>query len=167
MFAQIQDGNARLLEGQPFEVGDIQYPGNIIYLWPEEDLAEIGVYPIAEPPAPPVGQVETSRSLTVVDGLPVWNATFGSAPVPVKVHKVWLIRVLETHGLMDDLEDDMDAAWAAGNKAIKRYWLAASDIYRNDPILVAFAADRQWPPEQLDAWFIQAAAYQAANASNQ
>lgn len=88
-----------------------------------------------------------------------------SAPppgVPAKVHKVWLIRVLETLGLMDDLEDDMDAAGAAGNKAIKRYWLAASDIYRNDPILTAFAADRQWPPEQLDAWFIQAAGYEAA-----
>lgn len=82
--------------------------------------------------------------------------------VPARVHKVWLIRVLETKGLMDDLEDDMDAAWAAGNKAIKRYWLAASDIYRNDPILTAFAADRQWPPEQLDAWFIQAAGFEAA-----
>lgn len=118
----------------------------------------------AEPPAREPGQFARLGA----DG--AWSIDTDGPPAPVavvpaKVHKLWLIRVLETLDLMDDVEAAMDAAWDAGDKSFKRYWLAASEIYRSDPMLGAFAADRDWSGEQLDAMFTQAAAYEAALAS--
>lgn len=84
--------------------------------------------------------------------------------VPTKVHKFWLIKVLEGLGEMDDIEDAMDAAWAAGNRSLKRDWLAATEIERANQLVNEFAAARGYTPEQVDGMFIQAAAYQAAAA---
>lgn len=161
-FALIDGSTAIPLRGQPFQIGDVQYPGNVIHLWTDEELASIGVVRVPEPSTAPEGQVETSRSLVLVEGSPVWSVTYGPKPVPTKIHKIYVIRVLETWGLMDTVEAAMDAAWAAGSKSFKRYWDAASEIYRNDPILAAFASSLNWTDEQLDQLFVQGAAYQAA-----
>lgn len=163
MFALVNNNTAQLLEGQPFEVGDVQYPGNIVYLWPAEDLAAIGVYPIAEPPPPPQGQVETSRSLTVTDGMPTWDVVHGPPPVPAKVHKYWLTKVLEAMGEMDDIEDTLDAMALGGNRGPRREWLTATEVERTNQMVNEFAASRGYTPEQVDQMFIQAAAYQAAS----
>lgn len=82
--------------------------------------------------------------------------------VPAKVHKYWLIKVLEALGEMDDIEDAMDAAWAAGNRSLKRDWLAATEIERANQLVNEFAAARGFTTAQVDAMFIQAGAYQAA-----
>lgn len=161
-FALVESSIAIALTGQAFNIGETQYPGNVIYLWSAEELAEIGVHPIAAPPEPPAGQIETSRSLAVVDGLPVWTVTFGPAPVPQKVHKYWLTKVLEAMGEMDDIEDALDALAASGNRGPRREWQNATEIERTNQLVNDFAASRGFSTAQVDQMFVQAAAYQAA-----
>lgn len=83
-------------------------------------------------------------------------------PVPTKVHKYWLTKVLEAEGEMDGIEDDLDALAAAGNRAPRREWQSASEVERANQLLNEFATARGWPSERVDGWFVQAAAYQAA-----
>lgn len=172
-YAIIKDQSVELLNGQSFTLPAtdnpedfIQYPGNVINLWTEEELEAIGVYPIPDPASPPEGQIEQSRHPAIENGRPVWNVVYVSTPaptVPTKVHKFWLIRVLETLGEMDDIEDVMHAAWEAGNRSLKRSWDAATEIERANQLVNEFAELRGKTSQQVDAMFIQAAALQAAN----
>lgn len=100
-----------------------------------------------------------------------WNGEVLSAPpppppqVPAKVHKYWLIKVLDALGYMDDVEDAIDAMAAAGNRAPRRDWQAATEIERANQLVNEFAAARGWSAEQVDAMFVQATAYQAASSA--
>lgn len=117
----------------------------------------------------------TEHAFIVQDGAGIgWNLADGvlvppppppppPPSVPSKVHKYWLIKVLEALGEMDDIEDAMDAAWAAGNRSLKRDWLAATEIERSNQLVNEFAAARGFTAEQVDQMFIQAWTYQNAS----
>ncbi len=59
-----------LLDGQPlqadrpFAVGDVQYPTNVLSLWSEAELAEIGVTRVP-PPQPTLADLKTQRNAAV------------------------------------------------------------------------------------------------------
>lgn len=162
--------------GAPVEItGDVVLNGVAwslasLGIIPAEERAGIGFALIVEPDPPAAGHYIASTALQLVDGAIVRVATYAEIPaptitVPAKVHKFWLIKVLEGLGEMDDIEDAMDAAWAAGNRSLKREWLAATEIERANQLVNEFADSRGKTSEQVDQMFIQAAAYQAA-ASN-
>lgn len=166
-YAIQKSGGFERLYGQPFVINDTQYPGNIIDIWPEEDLINLGILPIiSRPPSPPDGYIVSASELILNDGTLVETHNYVPAPppeVPTKVHKFWLIKALEAIGEMDDIEDAMDAAWAAGNRSIKREWLAATEIERANQLVNEFATARGLTSTQIDQIFIQAWAYQNAN----
>lgn len=55
-----------LTPGQPFTVGEVQYPANVLTLWSAEDLAAIGVTWQA-PPAPSLDQAKAARVEAVAE----------------------------------------------------------------------------------------------------
>lgn len=50
--------DAPLSSGQPFTVGEVQYPANVLDLWTVEELAEIGVTWVEPETAPMAAQLE-------------------------------------------------------------------------------------------------------------
>lgn len=119
-----------------------------------------------EPPTPAEGETPVWNGI-VWSLIPGWTPPAPPPPpVPPQIHKVWAVMVLEAWGVVDDVEDALDAAWAAGNRSFKRFWSAVGEINRGDPILGAFAANFGWSSEQLDQIFIQGAAYEAAAGTN-
>ncbi|PZR35781.1 hypothetical protein [Caulobacter segnis] len=90
-FAIRADGVLTPLPYQPFEVGGIQYPANVLTLWSPEDLAEIGVYPRIEADPAPAGQVIEAVTLELRDGVVYETPTYGPAPpsqVPARISEI-------------------------------------------------------------------------------
>lgn len=114
-YALVDGQRVELLSGQPFEIGEIQYPGNVIDLWSAEALAAIGVLPIAEPDPAPAGEVELSRALTLQNGAPAWTATYGPQPLPAEVpmHKILKAALITPWPGHDNLDAAIRAAFAS------------------------------------------------------
>lgn len=135
----------------------------------QKEINEFDAWPpnwvTVQPPTPAEGETAVWNGI-VWSLVPGWTPPAPTIEVPAKIHKLWAVMVLEAWGVMDDVEDALDAAWAAGNRSFKRFWSAVGEINRGDPILGAFAANFGWSSEQLDQIFIQGAAYEAAAGAN-
>lgn len=111
------------------------HPRNALELYSPEDLARYRIQHFAEP-AVPVGKAIKTRELVVdAAGLISVNVTFEDAPPPEVVE---LLRI--KIALLDAAKlDDVEAAMATAEDAIRIRWQSATEVHRDSAMAAAIA----------------------------
>lgn len=129
-----------------------------------EYLARFCIQEFAEVSAPPAGEVMSSRTLAVTNGVISVSAAYTAAPVvvPAAVSRLQvrleLLAVASPTTPGNTLLDDVQAAVdAQSDRQVKEYWAAADPFHRAHQTLNAMATSIGWSSDYLDGLFIAAA----------
>ncbi|MDP1642714.1 MAG: hypothetical protein Q8L59_11065 [Phenylobacterium sp.] len=127
----------------------------------EQDLILFGIHRLALPAAPE-GEVETARNVTVQDGVPVLDVTFGPAPpapipLAVDMRQARLKLLSEPHGEGTRL-DAVEAYVATQGRSVQIEWLHARELRRDHPLVGIMGVFFEQTSADLDQWFREAAA---------
>ena len=170
--AIVFDGEAREVTGAGFRTraadgSTIQHLPGALATYSEAERAAYGIFALSVPDAPE-GQVETGRALSVVDGEPVLDVTFGPAPAPtapaeVAMHKVHKAALLTPWG--ENGETNLKAAIEAAfellpppsNVLARIEWDKAPNLVRDGATTAAVVAILGMTETQRDELLIFAA----------
>lgn len=134
--------------GLPFTAGDIHYPANVLDLWTQAELAEIGVTWVA-PPGPTLDEIKAGRSAAVTAKREaVFAAGFSPASGPLQGH------TLQVRNDQDKINwltsaTSYSAAVAGGHGAVPG---ATFRTMANETVVTTFAEGAAIIVRDMAAW---------------
>lgn len=138
--------------GQTFVVGDVQHSWQVVELWSDADLAEIGVYRVAPATAPDGYQI-VSASIHRVNGVVTQVAVTAPLPPPILKASARQIRLaMNLLGLREDIEQYV----ASQDRDVQDSWQWTTEFESNHPFLVGAAEQMNKMPEDVKALFFLA-----------
>lgn len=137
------------LWGQTFVVGDVQHGWQVVELWSDADLAEIGFYRVT-PATAPEGYRIVSASIQRVNGVVTQVAVTEPVPPPVMKASARQIRLaMNLLGLRDDIEQYV----ASQDRDVQDSWQWTTEFDSTHPFLVGAAEQLNKTPDDVKALF--------------
>lgn len=135
--------------GKTFVVGDVQHGWQVVELWSDAELAEIGIYRV-EPATAPEGYHIVSASIQRVNGVVTQVAVTAPVPPPVLKASARQIRLaMNLLGLREDIEQYV----ASQDRDVQDSWQWTTEFESNHPFLVGAAEQLNKTPEEVTALF--------------
>jgi hypothetical protein len=142
----------QLTFGQSFMVGDVQHGWQVVELWSDEDLADIGIYRVALA-IPPADEEIVSASIERVDGVVTQVlVTQPITPPPLKASARQIRLAMNMLGLRDGIEEYV----ASQSRDVQDSWQWTTEFESNHPFVVGAAEHLNKSDEELKALFLLA-----------
>lgn len=139
----------QLAFGQTLIVDDVQHGWQVVELWTDEALAQIGVYRVA-PAVAPDGYQIVSASIQRVGGAVRQVAVLALAPPPVLTASARQLRLaMNALGLREDIEEYV----ASQSRDVQDSWQWTTEFESTHPFLVGAAEQMNKSPEEVAALF--------------
>ncbi|WP_454650677.1 hypothetical protein [Bradyrhizobium liaoningense] len=139
----------QLATGQSFTFGDVQHGWQVIELWPDQDLAAIGIFKVS-PATVAAGEEIVSASVERVDG--VVKQVVITQPAVLKASARQLRLAMNATGLRDDIEEYV----ASQSRDVQDSWQWTTEFESTHPFVVGAAEQLNKSPEELRALFLLA-----------
>ncbi|NYG46350.1 hypothetical protein GGD67_003821 [Bradyrhizobium sp. IAR9] len=139
----------QLAIGQSFTVGDVQHGWQVVELWPDEELAQIGIFKLS-PAMVPAGEEVVSGNIERVDG--VVKQVVITQPAVLKASARQLRLAMNATGLRDDIEEYV----ASQSRDVQDSWQWTTEFESTHPFVVGAAEQLNKSTEELRALFLLA-----------
>lgn len=142
--------------GQTFVIDDVQHGWQVVELWSDADLAEIGVYRVT-PAVPPEGYEIVSACIKRLGGVVKQVlVTRPSPPRPLKASARQLRLAMNTLGIRDEIEEYV----ASQSRDVQDSWQWTTEFESNHPFVVGTAEHLNKNEAELIALFTLAQSIQ-------
>lgn len=146
----------QLIIGQSLTVGDVQHGWQVVELWSDADLAEIGVYRV-EPAIAPDGYQIVSVSFARVSGVVIQVAVTERIPSPPLSASARQLRLaMNALGLRDEIEEYV----ASQSRDVQDSWQWTTEFDRHHPFVVGCGEQLNKTDAEVDALFLLAMSIQ-------